>query len=365
MVRRQARWWSVPIGLLGAALLASAVVPAGATANPRAAASPKAFSEGKWQGKLVYIADLDLDGLTASTSVNGTFDLTVSSTAISDGTFGFIGAGTGRDGEGSADITFAFEGPITGNGAAPVLTGGSGRVTGTATVEGYTVPFDVPMGPADFGSTQMTITSASCQVVEGRWAAEGKAVLEAAGGTVTGLGGRWSAVRVKDGGGDVPDDLLEEVNDLVAEAEGFLGGVKQGKFDDIDLFLLVKRAEVLNLALTRNNGCGDVPGSFRTVITQIITDVLLAMVENDGVFGAGAFADAIQAGLRVGSLGAGATGDGVADLRAGVLMVLTSKLDVAVAENDGDSMFSVAYGATMLGDKALAEEAMTAFKAAG
>jgi hypothetical protein len=311
-------------------LLAPAAVARAGTQDPKALR----FADGAYQGSLVYTGDLTFGGGGAAASGSGPLSLTVNAGTVAIGSFVFVAAADSVTPDATATATATIEGIIDGPSDKPVLRGSSGTFAGTATSQGFQVPFSFSFGAAELRPASMNIDSASCTLVSGDFVQEYSSELSAAG-IPNSLYGRFTAVRT----GDAPLPNQPEVimAELLAQASELAQQALNGALDTARLLTVVEQAESFSTSLAKNSDCGFISdaGAFNTVITSVIQDLLDLVTQDPDAFTTAELAELLSIGLRVGAVGEGAINQAASDKIIGNFKgIFSDRLDAAITAGD-------------------------------
>lgn len=297
--------WSVILALALAGALAGSVVGS-VPASGGQKTAPR-FTDGAWTGDVIYAVSATFPGNVAAQAVLETaiFDLQVTGGSVS-GVLHGTGEGMAFAGADAGTVLISFDADVSGDAGGPLLTPTRFAMSGTAIVQGISVPIDVNLDAAAGPTAILEISKASCDAASGSFEQQVAAMIASAGGTPTSLSAYWFATRQSESSGSVSDALAE----LTTAASEILQSFQQdGVFDPAALFQLVKSAESFSANLKKNTACGLVedPNTFSTAITGVVTQMLtLAFGPYADKFTPAQLADLIYAGIATGALGSGA-----------------------------------------------------------
>ena len=341
---------------VGAAALALAagigpVALFGGSAGASGAGGP--LRDGNWNGTLSVGATVDFSQegveLIAQGSGNGNFLLTLTGgTASGEYVLGASSAAIleSEGSTGNANAVGAITGEMQGTATGPILAPTAARfdVSGSVTVDGFNVPFDLPLdfAPEEMTSSTRFITSSSCGIAAGTWAQEFRAAVEQAGGAVTSFQGSWAATYFGNNPG-ATDSVLEE---MLARGEALLAQwIDSGTFDVAGLEQLLIDAEHFGAAGPTNDGCDSASdSSWASPLSGLVQRLLTAAAHSPSTtpevlrFG-------IAAGLRTNTLPSVAPDT----LEASLMTKASELLDAAIASDDGAGIFFIGVSADSMG----------------
>ncbi|WP_291379818.1 hypothetical protein [Demequina sp.] len=259
--------------------------------------------DGDWAGSLSYVGSVDFGGedpfapdyqgagtLSFSkngTSVTGNYRLTVFMTEPTSGVSA-RGMGSGEVGMSDGELT---------------LTLASLRV------QEDSLGMDFTFSPAELGNPvgQMVTRDVSCDLVSGTWNHEFTESVVAGGGTTSGPGGTWVAVRRADSGPS-SDELSRRASDLAARGERVVASYNAGTLDGFALREFLDFAESVTGGTSRS--CSEGRAALRHVAKFVIGDLLDAASADPASLSLTDLLAMISAGVRAGVF------DGDADLRS-------------------------------------------------
>ena len=151
--RRRATWNTA------AALAASLIV-----ATTASAAGPSGFSDGQWEGRMVWNASVQFPAAFGAAESTGKFTMELSG-GMTTGEFSFVAPNAiGETTEASADLLLLAVGTVSGTADKVVLVPSSMEVTGVVRVEGYSEPFPVEfaLGEGQLSPLPLDIVNIGC-----------------------------------------------------------------------------------------------------------------------------------------------------------------------------------------------------------
>lgn len=328
---------------------------------------PPGFTDGLWQGNMIYSGEATWTAVEATAGAAGTFDLTVAGGLVTDGSFSVIGVGSSEltDASGFADLSISVVGSVVGTASAPALHPTDGAISGVAGAEGFVVPVEIPL--SDLGplvDVPLEIILATCEIVSGDWTQQVEGAVGASGGTLNVLEGLWVATRTGDTSDADSEELHAAITQLMYDADQFnatlgAGGTVSGW----ELHSLLSRAEAIGSSIERNTACGIASPGFATVITSIVAGILQTMIDNPDLFGPEEWHGAVLAGVRAGAIGSGASDPNAGLLEQEILAIAAADLVIAIEAADAGDILAIFFIADMLGDASLAAEAKAALAA--
>lgn len=306
--------------------------------------------DGEWSGALDYAGSAAAGGGSAVAGGTGTLTIAVAG-GRAQGTFSFLGSGSSvTPGGGSAQLTFGADGALSGDADAPVLEPTSVNLTGEASVQGITVPFDFS-GPTD--PVPLHITAASCNQVSGTYAQEAQTAVNAQGIAAT-FTGFFTVVRSKVAPPGTADTLNAILNELdTALATGQTSG---GILHDALLETLAK-AEDFAASLPGNTKCG-LPGTdaFQLAISAKVAAVLEQILPLSGIFTTAELVELMYAGVQAGAIGSGAADQAEAQKILDELeAILTTRLQDAITAGNADEIEAIKVAAITFGFQELVD----------
>ncbi|MCU1395885.1 MAG: hypothetical protein JWM34_4313 [Ilumatobacteraceae bacterium] len=352
------------LGCITIGLLAAVVVMPSHPASAKGAGGP--LPDGHWAGTMSVGATIDFSqggtGLITSGKGDGTFDLDLAGGTAS-GTY-TLGASSDATEEGNGvtgDVSAAgaISGTLEGTSTGPILqpAGAHFDVTGSVTVNGYTVPVNQghDFGPDDLISSTLVITSSSCTVASGTWAQEFKSAIQAGGGNVGMFQGSWAASYT--GSGDAA--TASALQDLEDRGEAILTSwLANGTFDAEALESVLVDAEHFAVSGPKNDAChAATKGQWASPLAGLVQRLLGALANSSSTT-AEDLRFGIAAGLRTGNL------PSVDDPIEGQLQTKASSLlDAAIASGSKTEIELIAISADSLGWDDLTDRAATALAA--
>jgi hypothetical protein len=326
---------------------------------------PPGFTDGAWEGDMIYSGEATWTAVEATAGVAGVFDLTVAGGLVTDGSFTVTGVGSSQltDASGFAHLTISFSGSMVGTASAPALHPTGGSMSGVAGVEGLEVPIDIPLSGA-LVDIPMEILLATCEIVSGDWTQQVEEAVGSSGGTLNVLEGLWVATRTGDASDADNEELHAAIAQLMYDADQFNANLSEGgAVSGWELHSLLSRAEAIGSSIERNTACGIASPGFSTVITSIVAGILQTMIDNADLFGPEEWHGAVLAGVRAGAIGSGASDPKAGLLESEILAIAAADLAIAIAEGDAGGILAIFYIADMLEDASLAAEAKAAYLA--
>jgi hypothetical protein len=358
--RRLRRFRAFSVGLSVAVALWLAP-PGAVSAHPGVPEPPiAAFPPGVWKGVGIVTGGIEASGAAAFVAepIAVHFELVVAPDgAVVNGVWDWAGeissAAEGVEG------TFAYtaSGPLAGSGARVEMTG-SIHVTGSVRVQGNDYPIEQDMAAAGAFSP----SSASCTVVSGDLATEGRQ-LQAAEGIATNVTGPFTAHRIEDPGDESVAGFEETFTELVMTAQNLLA---TGQPPAADVVAFVERAEDFYTNLYASVQCPGgtpnlLPGHQKfAYFAELVGQLLVVMLADPSGYSASDIHTLTIAAIRIGVVGSSAPDPQLAEqVRSSLLDALTAKLvDAQAAQNQGDCAI-VALAATAIGFTELATEAQS------
>jgi hypothetical protein len=358
-VRRVERVRALLAGLSIA--IALSLAPWAASANTGSVEPPTAaFPPGIWKGVGVLTGGISAAGATGfiAAPITFHFELEVAPDgAVVNGVWDWAGeissAAEGVEG------TFALtaSGPLAGSGARVELSGAI-HMTGSVTVQGNVYPVENDMEAVGAFSP----TSASCNVVSGDLATEGRAA-QAAAGVSTNVTGPFTAHRIAAAGDQTAAGFEETYTELVLTAQNLLAA---GQPPAADVVAFVERVEDFYTNLYASLQCpnpstnllpGEQPYAY---FAELFGQLLLTVLADPSVYTTSDVHVLAIAAVRIGVIG-GAAPD--PDLDAQVTQALLDALEAKLAEaqatqNTADCTI-VALSANALGFNELAAQAQS------
>jgi hypothetical protein len=328
---------------------------------------PPGFTDGEWQGDMIYSGEATWTSVEATAGAAGSFDMTVAGGLITDGSFSVNGVGSSQltDASGFADLSIYVAGSVVGTASAPALHPTDGAISGVAGAEGFVVPIEIPL--SDLGplvDVPLEIILATCEIVSGDWTQQVEGAVGASGGTLNVLEGLWVATRTGDSSDADNEELHAAITQLMYDADQFnatLGA--DGVVSGWELHSLLSRAEAIGSSIERNTACGIASPGFSTVITSIVASILQTMIDNPDLFGPEEWHGAVLAGVRAGAIGSGASDPKAGLLEQEILAIAEAYLPIAIEATDAGGILAIFFIADMLGDASLAAEAKAALAA--
>ncbi len=332
--------------LVGALLAVSAPLARAGTQDPAAAR----LVDGEWTGALDYAGDAAYGGGSSVAGGAGTLTIAVSG-GRAEGTFSFLGMGSSAiPGGGSAQLTFGGEGVLSGDADGPVLEPTTASFTGEASVGGITVPVDFS-GPLD--AIPLHITSASCNQVNGTYAQESQATVNAQGIAAT-FTGFFSVVRSK----VAPPGTADTLNAILNELDALLSlGTASGGLAYDAIAQALHEAEDFAASLPGGAKCG-LPGTdtFQLALSTKVAAVLEQILSVPGVVSTEELTDLMYLGVEAGAIGAGAPDQATSkQLLADLEAELGKRLQAALAADDAAEIEAVKIAAVTFGFSDLIE----------
>ncbi|MCU1394165.1 MAG: hypothetical protein JWM34_2593 [Ilumatobacteraceae bacterium] len=350
------------MGCVAAGLLVAVVLPTHA-AGAKGAGGP--LVDGHWAGTMAVGATIDFSqggtGLIAVGSGNGTFNLALAGgTGSGDYVLGASSDATleGDAATGDVQAVGAINGTLEGTSTGPILQPAQGQfdVTGSVTVNGYTVPIDqsLTFGPEDLVSSVLVITSSSCTLASGTWAQEFKDAAQAAGVSVSRFQGSWSATYT---GADTgaTDQALADIDE---RGEKIISTwLADGTFDADALEQVLIDAEHYAVSGPRNDACSSVRrGDWASPLAGTVQRLLGALANSSSTTAEDLRAG-VSAGLRTGNL------PSIDDPIEGQLQAKAqSLLDTAIASGAKTDIQLIAISADSLGWTDISDAAATALE---
>jgi hypothetical protein len=305
------------------------------------------FPDGGYTGTIVYTGEISMPGVFAFGGINGPLLLEVNGGSVVDGSFQLAGSAASTVTGGGANGTIDVSGIIDGNAVQPVMRGQSASFSGTASAEGFVIPFSISFGAGDMQPAPMAIESATCSQVVGDFTQQFEAALSAQG-FATNLYGRFVAIRQ----GDADPGAEALLSDLVTAADELVKAAATGNVDAAALIEVVERAEDFSVGLKKNADCGIVgnPGAFNTALTGLIRDLLETVITNPDAFTTGDLVLLLSIGVRVGAVGQGAVDQATSDKITGNFKdIFSDRIDAAIAAGDEAELKLLVLAASMFG----------------
>lgn len=323
---------------------------------------PPGFTDGTWTGTMVWVASIQYPDVYGSGNAGGDFEVTFAG-GTPAGAFTFSGAGFGSTPDAKANLTLSGSGSVAGSAEQPVLLGESMSVSGVVNVPEYgDFPVDLTLGAAEMDPLELDVRHAGCEFVSGDFQAQIAqldATVSSTGGSLSVPQAFWSAVRTGSAGATTPEQLVL-INQMVTDGVALGLKIDDGTFDAAGLQNLLEQAATFAAGIERNAACGiGNAAHFSSVVAGVVTELLLKMIGKADLFTAEQFQSAVVAGIAAGVLGANSGEEGT-KITQQLLDVLLVKLTEAIADNDIDALFAVAFAAGALGDSELAKEALAA-----
>jgi hypothetical protein len=306
------------------------------------------FPDGSFTGTLVYTGEIAKAGVFAFGGLDGELVVVVNGGSVVDGGFKVAGSAAATvAGAGGGNGEIQASGTIIGTAVEPVLRGESAVFTGSATVQGFTVPFSFSAGAAELVPAPMVIESATCSQVVGDFTQQFEAALTAEG-FATNLYGRFVAIRA----GDADPGAEALLSDLMTAADDLVQAAAAGDVDAASLIEVVERAEDFSVGLKKNADCGIIgnPGAFNTALTGLIRDLLETVITNPDAFTTGDLVELLSIGVRVGAVGQGAVDQATSDKIIGNFKnIFSDRIDAALAAGDEAELQLLLIAANMFG----------------
>lgn len=342
----------------GAVVLAGVLV-AGPAARVGADPNLLRFADGTWHGTVVYSAAGEFgSGVTAQGALqHATFEADVNGGSVT-GTFTASGEGSSQVPGGSATLTASFDGLMAGTSDAPVIDPQSASFSGTATVNGLTVPVNLSFGAGDLNDVPLTITAATCGQVNGNFVQPVQAAIGGAGGTLTSLTANFFAVRTALSG-----DAAQALQDLLSAAQQISDQfAATGELDSAGLVEVVAKAEAFSASLAKASSCGlKGAGTFSDALTGIVAHMLDLAITSPDKLSTTQLTDLLWWGTQVGAIGEGAIDEAFSQKILGnAENILTDRLNAAIAAGDKDTITDVYIAALTMGWNDLLQQAAAA-----
>lgn len=279
-------WTAAAASVATAALV---IVPVGS-----AGAAAIDLEDGNWAGSLSYVG---------STTFGGADPFTADYRGA--GSFAFSKSGISVNGRYRL-MTFVTE-PSSGVSARGTGSGSLGLSGGdlTMTLTGLRVQEDLlgmnfAFTPEELGNPegQMAVRDKSCDLVSGTWNHEFAAGVSAEGGSTSGPGGTWVAVRAA-GSGPSSDELEARASDLAARGERIVSQYNSGTLDGFALREFLDFTESVTGGTSRS--CSEGRAQLRHVAKFVIQDLLNAASTDPASLSLGNLLAMISAGVRAGA----------------------------------------------------------------
>lgn len=310
------------------------------------------LADGRWAGTMAVGATIDFSqggtGLIAVGSGNGSFSMNLAGgTGTGDYVLG-VSSDASLEGDGvtgEAGAVGGITGTLHGTSTGPILQPVQANidVTGSVTVNGYTVPINqsFQFGPTDLISSTLIITSSSCTVASGTWAQEFASAIQAGGASLTRFQGSWAATYK----GADPSATDAALNDIVARGEALLSSwLANGTFDAEALGTVLVDAEHFAISGPRNDACSATrKGQWASPLAGVVQRLLGALANSTSTT-AEDLRFGVAAGLRTGNL------PSIDDPIEGQLQTKASELlDLAIAGGSTTDIQLIAISADSLG----------------
>ncbi len=314
---------------------------------------------------MTWVASVQYPGAYGSATSGGTFDVTFSG-GVPDGIFQYVADASGDSTDASADLIFTALGNVGGSAELPTLVASEATVTGsvTATELPGPTPVSFTLGAGDMTPIPLDVRQAGCSFVSGdleAQIAQQSGLVESGGGSLDVDRAFWSAVRTGSAGATTPEQIAL-LNELVNDGTAIGVQLDNQVFDPAALDDLIDRAASFAASIKRNSDCGIGDAAhFSSAVADVVADLLRKMIANDDWLTAEQYNRAIIAGVAAGVLGANANAEGQ-QLTSQLLDILLYKLEDAVAAGDRDTMLTIAFAASTLGNDALSAQALAAWE---
>ncbi len=280
------RWTAVAAGVAAVGLVLIPAASADATAVD--------LEDGDWAGTLSYVGNATYAGedpFTADYRGAGTFFFTKTG-GTAGGNYRLMTFVTEPSSGVSARGTGVGTVAISGGDLTMALTG--------LRVKEDLLGMDFTFTPAELGNPEgeMIIRDMSCDLVSGTWNHEFAAGVSAEGGSTSGPGGTWVAVR-STGSGPSSEDLQARASDLAARGERIVSQYNAGTLDGFALSEFLDFAESVTGGTSRS--CSEGRAALRHVAKFVIQDLLDAASADPASLSLGNLLAMISAGVRAGA----------------------------------------------------------------
>jgi hypothetical protein len=318
------------------------------------------FTDGTWHGTVVYSAAGEFGGgaVTAQAALqNATFESEVSGGTMT-GTFTATGEGSAQIAGGSGTLAASIDGLMTGTGDAPVIDPQSASFSGSATVQGISVPIDLSFGAGELSDVPLTITAATCTQVNGNFVQPVQSAVGGAGGNLTSLTANFFAVRTA-----LTTDAAQALQELMSAAQQISDKfVETGELDYAGLVDVVTKAEAFSASLAKASSCGlKDAGKFNNALTSIVAHMLDLAMESPDPLSTDQLTDLLWVGTQVGAIGEGALDEAFSQKILGkAKTIISDRLTAAISAGDKDAIFDVLVAATTMGWTDLTKQAKDA-----
>jgi hypothetical protein len=196
---------------------------------------------------------------------------------------------------------------------------------------------------------ELEITSSTCEMVEGT--GEGRPPVEA--------DGHWSAVR----SGSVPDAaaFTAESAEIAIALEELEADIATGAVTDSALlFDVIDRALALTASIDRSPDCLAFGGFHRMVGADILSRLLVVVLDGTVDLDTAWFADIVLASLEAGTIGAGASDPGADTLELAVIDAMFARVEAAAAAGDSAALFQLGALAQQMGYRSIEDAVLEA-----
>jgi hypothetical protein len=334
------------VGAVVALTLLVAIIPAlGAKAAPPTAS----FPPGIWRGTAVVVGGFSGDGVDVSVTAPIRFSFQVNVApdgSVVDGTWTVTGEVTTVVPDGQGAASFTGTGTLQGTGARLEFIGPV-QLTGSATVQGATYPFDVAVDiEGGFAPT-----SATCSMVSGDFVTEARDIQESMGFAST-MTGPFTTYRIGEAGANLAPTFEDQYVTLVTNAEA-LAALAQPPAADV--VALAQQAEAFYQNVysfadcpggTPNLGPGELPYNY---FTQTVGRLLLKALANPAAYTADELRSLADAAVRVGVVSVTAADQTLAgQVEEALFNALGTKLEQAEAAQNQEDCASIAAAAEKL-----------------
>lgn len=313
--------------------------------------TPPSFSDGKWSAKFSIHAIAPTTATTLTINYLGNMQFNSSGGSL-DGEWLMTGNGTyAGDITGTAAVSSG--GKVGGSADNPQITTKNFIMDLNINVSGIATKTQIDLGSgAQLG---LTLVNATCSQVTADIAAPAIANYQSAGINAT-VKGSYTAIRLGDLSSADETNYMQEVGNLIDEAETLKQSVLAGNGIDFDkLNELLTKADNLNLGLKKNIGCGFGGNkTYLTVITDVIANLASFALQNPQLFTTEELSRLAFAAVGVGAMGSGASNAQLAaELKAKFIQELGNRLSDAQNNKGCQDAVQIQITAGLLGDSNL------------
>ncbi len=323
--------------------------------------TPPAFSDGKWAAKFSIHAIAPTKATTLNINYLGDMQFNSSGGSL-DGEWLMTGKGTfAGDITGTAAVSAG--GKVGGSSADPQITTKNFIMNLNINAYGTATNTQVDLGSG--AKLGLTLTNVTCNQANADIAAPAVANYQSAGINAT-VKGSYTAIRVGDLSSADETNYMQEVGNLIDEAETLKQSAVTGNGIDFDkLNELLSKADNLNLGLKKNIGCGFGGNkTYLTVITDVIANLASFALQNPQLFTTEELSRLAFAAVSVGAMGSGASNAQLAaELKAKFVQELGNRLSDAQTNKGCQDAVQIQITAGLLGDSNLKQQAKSVVNA--